>query len=127
MVGDKNVLIDTGEKDAKEDLFNYLDSCQVSEIEYFVVTHFDSDHFANAKDVLETYDVKNLLIPDQVKTTKTYEEFIAKVEEQIASNDIEVLCANEIIGEKLNVEDVEMTVLAPLKNDYENSNISLRS
>jgi len=120
--GDKNILIDTGEYDAKEALFKYLDKCNVKEIEYFVVTHFDSDHFANATDVLDSYDVKKLIIPDQVKTTKTYEKFISKVEEQVKSKDIEVLNANEMIGEKLDVEGLELTVMAPLRNDYDNSN-----
>lgn len=120
--GDKNILIDTGEYDAKEALFSYLDKYNVKEIEYFVVTHFDSDHFANATDVLDSYDVKSLIIPDQEKTTQTYEKFISKVEEQVASRDIEVLNANEMIGEKLELQGLELTVLAPLKNNYGNSN-----
>ena len=119
-VGDKNILIDTGEYDAKDALFAYLDNHSVKTIDYFVVTHFDSDHFANATDVLDTYDVKKLLIPDQVKTTKTYEKFMTKVEEQ--SEKLEVLNANEMIGEKIELENLELTVLAPLKNNYKDSN-----
>lgn len=121
-IGEKNVLIDTGEKSAKDDLFEYLDTHAVTEIEYFVVTHFDSDHFANAVSVLDTYDVKKVLIPDQVKDTNTYKAFIAKLEEQVASKDIEVLNANEMIGSVIAVDSLEFTVLAPLKNDYDDSN-----
>lgn len=121
-VGNKNVLVDTGDYDAKEALFEYLDTHGVSEIEYFVVTHYDSDHFANATAVLDKYDVKKVLVPDQVKDTKTYEKFIAKLEEQVESKDIEVLCANEMIGTAINVDDLELKVLAPLKNNYKDSN-----
>ena len=121
-VGDKNVLVDTGDYDAKEALFEYLDTHGVSEIEYFVVTHYDSDHFANATAVLDKYDVKKVLVPDQVKDTKTYEKFIAKLEEQVESKDIEVLNANEMIGSAINVDDLELKVLAPLKNNYKDSN-----
>ena len=121
-VGDKNVLVDTGDRGAKDELFAYLDAHSVSEIEYFVITHYDSDHFANATAVLDTYDVKKVLVPDQVKTTKTYESFISKLEEQVLSKDIEVLCANDIIGNVLTVGDLVLTVLAPLKNDYKDSN-----
>ena len=121
-VADKNILVDTGDSGAKDELFAYLDSHSVEEIEYFVVTHFDTDHFANGVEVLETYDVKNLLIPDQVKTTKSYEEFIDKATEQAEANEIEVLNANEMIGEKLLINDLEVTILAPLKNNYDDSN-----
>ena len=121
-VGTKNILVDTGDRDADDALFAYLDSKSVTEIEYFVITHYDSDHFANATKVLDNYDVKKVLVPDQVKTTKTYETFIDKVEEQVASKDIEVLNANEMIGEKITVESLELTVLAPLKNNYKDSN-----
>ena len=121
-VGTKNILVDTGDRDADDALFAYLDSKSVTEIEYFVITHYDSDHFANATKVLDNYDVKKVLLPDQVKTTKTYETFIAKVEEQVASKDIEVMNANEMVGEKITVESLELTVLAPLKNNYKDSN-----
>ena len=121
-VGDKNVLIDTGEKSAKDELLAYLNDHSVKEIEYFVVTHFDTDHFGNGIDVLENYDVKKLLIPDQVKTTASYENFIDKATEQHESKDIEVLNANEMIGEKLLINELELTILAPLKDDYDDSN-----
>ena len=121
-VGSKNILVDTGDRDAENTLMTYLDSKSVTEIEYFVITHYDSDHFANATKVLDKYDVKKVLVPDQVKTTKTYETFIAKLEQQVASKDIEVLNANEMIGNKLDVESLELTVLAPLKNNYKDSN-----
>lgn len=121
-VGDKNVLIDTGEKSAKDELLAYLNDHSVKEIEYFVVTHFDTDHFGNGIDVLENYDVKKLLIPDQVKTTASYENFIDKATEQQESKDIEVLNANEMIGEKLLINELELTILAPLKDDYDDSN-----
>ena len=121
-VGSKNILIDTGKRSAKEALLNYLNNHGVTEIEYFVVTHFDSDHFENGVDILENYDVKKLILPDQAKTNKTIEKFLTKVEEQVGTKDIEVLNANEMIGQKLDVEQLELTVLAPLRNDYDDSN-----
>ena len=121
-VGDKNVLIDTGDRDAKEKLFDYLDTHGVSQIEYFVVTHYDSDHFANATELLDKYDVKKVLVPDQVKSTKTYETFIIKLEQLVDSKEIEVLNANEMIGSIIKVDSLEFSVLAPLKNNYKDSN-----
>lgn len=121
-VGDKNILIDTGEKEAKEQLISYLNDHDVEEIEYFVVTHYDSDHFANAVDILDTYDVKNLIVPNQIKTTNMYETFMAKVEEQVENGSIELLVANDMIEQKIDVNSLEITILAPLKEKYSSSN-----
>ena len=120
-VGDKNVLIDTGENSAKDELFTYLDNHSVTVIDYFIITHFDSDHFANATAVLETYDVVKLVTPDQVKTTKMYETFMAKVEEQEKAGLIEPISANDMIGQSITVADLEIKILSPL-DDYSNSN-----
>lgn len=120
--GSTNVLIDTGDKDAKEDLLGYLDDHSVEIIDYFVITHFDADHFANAVDVLENYDVKKLLVPDQPKNTKMYETFVAKVEEQEEAGMIEVLSANDMVGQMILTDPLEIKILAPLKDDYDDSN-----
>lgn len=125
MTGGKNILVDTGEYYAKDALTSYLDAKGVTELEYFVVTHFDSDHFSNAVTVLEKYDVKKLLIPNQTKNTKTFEKFMDKVEEQMESGDIEVLNANEMIGQKLALGDMELTVLAPLRDNYDSNDFSI--
>lgn len=122
MSGGKNVLIDTGDYEAKEALKAYLDDHGVVQIEYFVITHFDSDHFANAIDVLENYDVVNLVIPSQVKNTKMYENFMLKADEQSEAGKIEIIFANDMIGSSFNLSDLELTVLAPLRDDYRDSN-----
>ena len=121
MVGGKNILIDTGEKSTENEntLRTYLEERNVTDLEYFIITHFDSDHFGNALFVLENYNIKNVMIPDQTKTTKMYENFIAELEKH---DEINVICANDVVGDKINVGDLELNMLAPLKNNYKNSN-----
>lgn len=119
MADNKNILIDTGEKDGSNKLIEYLTGKGVKELEYFVITHFDSDHFGEAVEVLNGFSVKNVLIPDQVKTTKMYETFLDTLEEK---TEINVIIANDIVGSKINVGQLEMNILAPLKNDYSDSN-----
>jgi competence protein ComEC len=118
MVGGKNVLIDTGDRDAQTKLDTYLKEHNVSEIEYFIITHFDSDHFGNATYILNNYTVKNVVIPVQVKSTKMYTTFISTLE---TKTDINVIKANDIVGTSITVGDLEMNILAPL-NEYSDSN-----
>ena len=71
---------------------------------------------------MDKYDVKKLVIPEQVKTTKMYETFMAKAEEQTENGLIEVLNANDMVGQNLVSDPLEVKVLGPLKNDYDDSN-----
>ena len=59
------------------------------------------------------------MIPDQVKTTKMYESFISALED---NESINVIIANDIVGESFGMGQLNIDVLAPLSNDYKDSN-----
>ena len=119
MADSKTMLIDTGEKDSDNVLINYLKAHNVTKLDYFVITHFDSDHFGEAVEVLNNFEVVNVLIPDQEKTTKMYESFIEALENDESIN---VIFANDIVGESFGMGQLNIDVLAPLKNNYKDSN-----
>ncbi|MBQ7225503.1 MAG: MBL fold metallo-hydrolase [Clostridia bacterium] len=121
-VDEENILIDTGKASAKDELLTYLDDCGVEQIEYFIITHFDTDHYGNGVTILDTYDVEMLIMPNQPKTGTTYEKFINKAQEQKKANEIEILNANDMVGDKINLGELEMSFLAPLRDDYDDSN-----
>lgn len=63
----KNILIDTGEADGlehnKQYITNYLNSYNVTTIDYLVLTHPDSDHVGNAEHIINEFVVLNAYIP----------------------------------------------------------------
>lgn len=59
----KVVLIDTGKSSAKNNLLNYIDLLNITQIDYFIVTHPDTDHYGNVASVLEKYDVITMYLP----------------------------------------------------------------
>ena len=101
----KTILIDTGEKDSQNVLINYLEDKGVETINYFIITHFDSDHFGEATEVLESFQVENLIIPDQVKTTKMYTPFMAAVNAR-PEMFVSVIEDNDDIGDMVEVDDI---------------------
>lgn len=143
----KTVLIDTGEADGDNVLIKYLQEKGVEIINYFIITHFDSDHFGEATEILSTFVVENLIIPDQVKTTKMYTTFIEAV---AAKPDIYVSVVedNDDIGDAIDFDDkidldtddrylyvgeidpntegdkadLELEFLGPVNDTYSNSN-----
>ena len=115
MTPDGNMLIDSGESTAREELIAYLELVNVKSFEYVVFTHPDSDHIGNADYVVENYSIKNIIMPDRVATTKTYDRMMDAIENSQANLIIAEPGDEVYIGALLN------TILAP-NDDYDDSN-----
>ncbi len=61
-----SVLIDTGVKDSENALINYLKDKGIQTLDYFIITHFDSDHYGEAADIVDAFKINNLILPDQI-------------------------------------------------------------
>ena len=105
LADEMSVLIDAGENDKTNTLINYLKDKNVETIDYFIITHFDSDHFGEAEEVLESFNVVNLIIPDQKKTSNMFNSFIETVNEK-PEMFVMVIGDDDDIGELLVVDDV---------------------
>ena len=68
----KKILIDTGEEGA----LDYLLDRKVFYLNYFIISHFDSDHCGDAENILNSIKVEKLLIAKQLETTPEFEEII---------------------------------------------------
>ena len=85
MTAEGNMLIDTGESSAREELVAYLDSVNVTSFEYVVFTHPDADHIGNADYIVENYNIKNIIMPDKEATSKTFERMMDAIENSQAN------------------------------------------
>ncbi len=125
-----DILIDTGENSAEEDLKNYLDLCGVEVLYYAVFTHPDSDHIGGADMVLAEYEVLNVIKPDFEKTTKVYTRMMEGIEAEGCN------VYNALPGETYSLGEFDMFVLGPdpesqskfgIKLDSNNSSIVIRA
>jgi competence protein ComEC len=118
MSGDEVMLIDTGDtdNDYTEKIIDYVQEFNITEIDYLVLTHPDSDHIGGAPEVIDTFVIKNCIMPDYAKTTKIYENTITALENQEGVNVIE-----SVPGYEFTVGEAACTVLAPLKA-YDDAN-----
>lgn len=67
----KTMLIDAGEEEYGEDVVTYLQKEKVTKLDYFVLTHCDSDHVGGAQAVLKAFDVQNIYRPFQLACEKS--------------------------------------------------------
>ena len=101
---------------SKEELKAYLDSQGVDDLEYAVFTHPHEDHIGGAEMVMETYDVKRVVIPDYDHDTKLY----ANVLEAIDQSGAETIYAEP--GNEFKVGELSCTILSPISDAGDNPN-----
>ena len=53
-----NILIDAGDTDTQDEVVEMILSAGVSELEYVIFTHPDSDHIGGADEVVKGIDIK---------------------------------------------------------------------
>lgn len=111
-----SVLIDCGEYEYRYVVQEYLQKQGVYELEYFIITHPDSDHMGSAAYILENIPVKTLIINGQEKDTM--EEVLDVVLEKqidtvIVGQDEEIK-----VGGTISVGALQIDILGPQHLEY---------
>jgi len=104
---DNAVLIDGGDVGQHNTVFTYLREAGISRLDYVIATHPHRDHIGGLIPVLGRLDVAQVLMPDAVHTTTTFEQFI----QVIKNNDIPVHAPH--VGERFEAGIIKFTILAP--------------
>lgn len=137
----KNMLIDSGERGEEKTnrLKSYLDNNYFSEtvnkeIDYFIITHSDSDHCGGAPMIFETYNINKVYRPNIFSSKVASEESIVTsyskkwVDTNIWRDTINGMYEEncEIEFSKAGIEIVEQSYsiefLAPTENNYSDVN-----
>lgn len=117
-VNNKNLLIDSGPRDAKESLLSYLDSINLSKLDYIIATHPHEDHIGNMSYIIDKYNVGKFYAPKVEHTTSTFEKMI----ESLIAKDLKI----NIINSDTNSIDLgkgtKVTVFSPINEEYSNLN-----
>ncbi len=115
---DAVILVDAGDIDneATEQMLDYLRSKAITKIDCFVLTHPHADHIGGAPNVLENFDVRSVLMPDCTANTAIFQHTLQAIEESGA----DVIEAES--GSVYTWGAVRMSVLAPNKDSYANTN-----
>jgi len=115
--GGHAMLIDAGENDKGTEVQAYLESQNVTKLDYFICTHPDSDHEGGADVIIYKFDCGKVFMPDYNKTTKTHRDVIAAMDSKNYSFE------EPIVGHKYSLGDAEFTIIAP-NGTYKSANNS---
>ena len=113
--GGESMLIDAGSNDSVDHLKKYLAGHGITRLKYVVGSHYDSDHVGGIDEVLSDFVVETLIVPDQERDTKSYRDVMKSFDKAR-----KVVTAK--VGDTYTLGDATLTVFAPARNDYEESN-----
>lgn len=117
-VNNKNMLIDSGPKENKKDLFDYLDSLNIKKIDYLIATHPHEDHIGNMAKIIKSYDIGAFYAPKIESSTKTFEQMI----DALKSKDLKINIIKSNIQSIDLGENTIVSFFSPNKDNYDNLN-----
>lgn len=106
------VLVDCGESEYGEEVVAYLTSLGIDELEYFIITHPDSDHMGCAAYILRNIKVNTFVMNGQEKTTVFFEKALDELDRQNINS---IIVAP---GERLEVGALCLDILGPQRLDF---------
>ncbi|TAH74979.1 MAG: MBL fold metallo-hydrolase [Anaerolineaceae bacterium] len=113
---DHYMLIDAGERHKGELVINYLKSLGVKKLDYIIGTHPHSDHIGGLADVILSFDVDKIIMPNVVHTTKTFEDLLDAI------SDKSLKITKPIIGNEFSLGTASFVIISPNETDYDNLN-----
>lgn len=110
-----SILIDTGTKASQDSLIRYLQS-HVEKLDYLIISHPHEDHMGGTEKVLDSIDVRCVIMPDTVNDTS----FFVRTLDLIESKGISTKIAEP--GDIISLGDLRIEILAPLSDEYDRLN-----
>lgn len=108
----ETMLIDTAESSAGTKILDYLDSQNITDLDYAVATHMHADHIGSFQKVFTQIKPAHVIEPvyqdSLTPTTKTYERYLDTIEQTGA--EYQSLKA----GDSFTLGNAQITVLAPV-------------
>ncbi len=76
------ILVDCADEDDTESIKKMLDENGTDKIDLFIITHYDNDHIGSAPEILRSYPVETLVMPDYVRHSKLTRKLLEAVEDK---------------------------------------------
>ena len=115
--GEHAMLIDAGDNSKGTAVQAYLQSQNITKLDYVIGTHPDSDHIGGLDVILYKFDWDRVMMPNLEKDTKTYEEVIQVIQGKNQK------VTHPTAGEVYALGEAEFTIVCPQGSDYgDNSN-----
>ena len=117
------MMIDTGTKSQDLKIKSALAALKIKEIDYLVVTHPHDDHMSNAAEIMEKYNVKNIIMPTISKENQVNSLTYANLINSIAKYKVNPMTAKA--GDELIFGSSIVEIISPFEQDKNLNNMSV--
>lgn len=113
------MLYDGGDRDTSSFVISYLQRQNVQTLDYVIASHYDADHISGLIGALYAFDVGQVLGPDYVHDSDTYESFLNAVHEK------GLTVTHPSVGEVRSLGSANFAILAPSRTVSEPNDNSI--
>lgn len=114
--GESSMLIDSGIKENSERIVEYIRSLNIGKLDYVIATHPHEDHIGGLEYIIDTIPVENIIMPNAVHNTRTFEGLLDSIER----NGLEITQA--VSGDRYKLGLSEFLIIGPNSKEYGNLN-----
>lgn len=114
--GNESMLIDAGNNSDGELVVDYIKKQNINKLKYVIGTHPHADHIGGLDDVIDTFEVEKIIMPNAVTNTKTFEDVL----DSIKNKGLSITKAK--VGNSYELNGAVFTILAPNQEKYKSLN-----
>ncbi len=116
-IGDKTMLIDTGEDGDGSRVSAVLKDRQIQKIDYMIISHFDKDHVGGAARILKRVKTDNVIQPSYTKDSEGFNRY----QEALTECGIKPVNLTEEFGINLNGAEIKVFPTSDLDHADDNN------
>ena len=111
--GTASMLIDGGNVGDGSKVVSYLGAHGIKKVDYLIGTHPHEDHIGGLDDVVKSFEIGKVLMPNVTSNTRTYEYFLNALKQK----GLKVTTAKA--GQKWNLDNqTKCEILSPISDEY---------
>ena len=118
----ETALVDCGTRSTGKDAVEYLKTLGITKLDYVIGTHPHDDHMGGMYDVITSFDIGTVIIPDSRDGNITANWYV-KLMKELKTGGYKICYAQE--GDIFNIEDATMKVLSAETNVSNTNNYSI--
>jgi competence protein ComEC len=115
---DQTMLIDAGGNEKGKEVVEFIQSKGITKLNYVIGTHPHEDHIGGLDDVINSFDIENILMPKIQTNTKTFEDVL----DAINNKGLKITSPQK--GNTFNIGDAKCEIMTDSISDESNLNLS---